>query len=130
MAVKLRGVLIFVLGAGMIGVAIAMVFGLAAEPGAGSALLRLVAAGALIAAAGLVLPYVARNSVASHPETSHNPKDPKDPNGYGTLCDLVGIYKRGAEYQDLPSRLTGYGQAGQGGRWVFTRTNRRAGADG
>jgi hypothetical protein len=31
----------------------------AAGPGAGSALLRLVAAGALIAAAGLVLPYVA-----------------------------------------------------------------------
>ncbi len=38
-------------GAGMLG---------AAGPGAGSALLRLVAAGALIAAAGLVLPYVAR----------------------------------------------------------------------
>jgi len=34
----------------------------AAAPGAGSALLRLVAAGALIAAAGLVLPYVARGS--------------------------------------------------------------------
>jgi len=33
----------------------------AAGPGAGSALLRLVAAGALIAAAGLVLPYVARH---------------------------------------------------------------------
>jgi hypothetical protein len=32
----------------------------AATPGAGSALLRLVAAGALIAAAGLVLPYVTR----------------------------------------------------------------------
>jgi hypothetical protein len=32
----------------------------AAGPGAGSALLRLVAAGSLIAAAGLVLPYVAR----------------------------------------------------------------------
>jgi hypothetical protein len=32
----------------------------AAGPGAGSALLRLVAAVALIAAAGLVLPYVAR----------------------------------------------------------------------
>ena len=32
----------------------------AAGPGAGSALLRLVAAGALIAAAGLVLPYVSR----------------------------------------------------------------------
>jgi hypothetical protein len=32
----------------------------ASGPGAGSALLRLVAAGALIAAAGLVLPYVAR----------------------------------------------------------------------
>jgi hypothetical protein len=31
----------------------------AAGPGAGSALLRLVAAGALIAAAALVLPYVA-----------------------------------------------------------------------
>jgi hypothetical protein len=33
----------------------------ASGPGAGSALLRLVAAGALIAAAGLVLPYVARD---------------------------------------------------------------------
>jgi hypothetical protein len=33
----------------------------AAGPGAGSALLRLVAAGALIAAAGLVLPYIARD---------------------------------------------------------------------
>jgi hypothetical protein len=33
----------------------------AAGPGAGSALLRLVAAVALIAAAGLVLPYVARH---------------------------------------------------------------------
>jgi hypothetical protein len=33
----------------------------AVGPGAGSALLRLVAAGALIAAAGLVLPYVARD---------------------------------------------------------------------
>jgi hypothetical protein len=32
----------------------------AAAPGAGSALLRLVAAGALIAAAGLVLPYATR----------------------------------------------------------------------
>ena len=53
----------------------------AADPGAGSALLRLVAAGALIAAAGLVLQYVARSSVASHPETPHNPKDPKDPKG-------------------------------------------------
>ena len=39
-------------GAGMLPVA---------GPGAGSALLRLVAAGALIAAAGLVLPYVARD---------------------------------------------------------------------
>jgi hypothetical protein len=33
----------------------------AAGPGAGAALLRLVAAGALIAAAGLVLPYIARD---------------------------------------------------------------------
>ena len=33
----------------------------AAGPGAGSALLRLVAAGALIAAAGLVLPQIARH---------------------------------------------------------------------
>ncbi len=40
-------------------------------PGAGSALLRLVAAGALIAAAGLALPYVAR-----HPGTPDNPRDP------------------------------------------------------
>ena len=43
---------------------------------------------------------------------------------------LVGIYKRGAKYQGLPWSRTGYGQAGQGGRWVFTRTNRRAGTDG
>ncbi len=45
---------------------------------AGSALLRLVAAGALIAAAGLVLPYVARSDVAPPPPA----------------WDLVGIYKR------------------------------------
>ena len=84
----------------------------ASGPGAGSALLRLVAAGALIAAAGLVLPYVARG-------TSRRASP-----------GLVGIYNRGAEYQGLPWSRTGYGQAGQGGRWVFTRTNRRAGADG
>jgi hypothetical protein len=43
----------------------------AAGPGAGSALLRLVAAGALIAAAGLVLPYVARGDAPPRhqPET-------------------------------------------------------------
>ena len=41
------------------------------RPGAGSALLRLVAAGALIAAAGLALPYVAR-----HPGTPDNRRDP------------------------------------------------------
>ena len=35
----------------------------AAGPGAGSALLRLIAAGALIAAAGLILPYVARSDL-------------------------------------------------------------------
>ena len=40
----------------------------AAGPGAGSALLRLVAAGALIAAAGLVLPYVARGDAPPPPE--------------------------------------------------------------
>ena len=39
----------------------------AAGPGAGSALLRLVAAGALIAAAGLVLPYVARGDAPPPP---------------------------------------------------------------
>ena len=39
----------------------------AAGPGAGSALLRLVAAGALIAAAGLVLPYVARGDMPPPP---------------------------------------------------------------
>ena len=39
----------------------------AAGPGAGSALLRLVAAGALIAAAGLVLPYAARGDTPPPP---------------------------------------------------------------
>ncbi len=39
----------------------------AAGPGGGSALLRLVAAGALIAAAGLVLPYVARGDAPPPP---------------------------------------------------------------
>jgi AcrR family transcriptional regulator len=39
----------------------------ASGPGAGSALLRLVAAGALIAAAGLVLPYVARGDTPPPP---------------------------------------------------------------
>ena len=37
-------------------------------------MLRLVAAGALIAAGGLVLPYVAR-----HPGTLNNPRDPEEP---------------------------------------------------
>jgi hypothetical protein len=53
----------------------------AAGPGAGSALLRLVAAGALIAAGGLVLPYVARRL----------------PHAGGG--DLVGIYRRLASTQ-------------------------------
>ena len=61
-----------------------------AGPGAGSALLRLVAAGALIAAAGLVLPYVARRLTRA---------------GGG---DSVGIYKRLANSQVFPGgwRLT------------------------
>ena len=50
------------LGAGAVLLALGAAAGMlpAAGPGAGSALLRAVAAGALIAAAGLVLPYVAR----------------------------------------------------------------------
>jgi hypothetical protein len=52
-----------VLGLGAVVLALGAAAGMlpAAAPGAGSALLRLVAAGALIAAAGLVLPYVARD---------------------------------------------------------------------
>ena len=52
-----------VLGLGAVVLALGAAAGMlpAAGPGAGSALLRLVAAGALIAAAGLVLPYVARD---------------------------------------------------------------------
>jgi hypothetical protein len=52
-----------VLGLGAIVLALGAGAGMlpAAGPGAGSALLRLVAAGALIVAAGLVLPYVARD---------------------------------------------------------------------
>ena len=52
-----------VLGLGAVVLALGAGAGMlpAAAPGAGSALLRLVAAGALIAAAGLVLPYVARD---------------------------------------------------------------------
>jgi hypothetical protein len=52
-----------VLGLGAVVLALGAGAGMlpAAGPGAGSALLRLVAAGALIAAAGLVLPYVARD---------------------------------------------------------------------
>ena len=51
-----------VLAAGVVLLALGAGAGMlpAAAPGAGSALLRLVAAGALIAAAGLVLPYVTR----------------------------------------------------------------------
>jgi hypothetical protein len=64
----------------------------AAGPGAGSALLRLVAAGALIAAAGLVLPYVARRL-------------PRAGGG-----DSVGIYKRQANTQVFP------------GSWRLTKT--------
>jgi AcrR family transcriptional regulator len=47
-------------GAGLLALGAAAGMLPASGPGAGSALLRLVAAGALIAAAGLVLPYVAR----------------------------------------------------------------------
>jgi hypothetical protein len=52
-----------VLGLGAVVLALGAGAGMlpAAGPGAGSALLRLVAAGALIAAAGLVLPYAARD---------------------------------------------------------------------
>jgi hypothetical protein len=52
-----------VLGLGAVVLALGAGAGMlpAAGPGAGSALLRLVAAGALIVAAGLVLPYVARD---------------------------------------------------------------------
>ena len=52
-----------VLGLGAVVLALGAGAGMlpAVGPGAGSALLRLVAAGALIAAAGLVLPYVARD---------------------------------------------------------------------
>jgi hypothetical protein len=52
-----------VLGLGAVVLALGAGAGMlpAAGPGAGSALLRLVAAGALIAAAGLVLPYIARD---------------------------------------------------------------------
>jgi hypothetical protein len=52
-----------VLGLGAVVLALGAAAGMlpAAGPGAGSALLRLVAAGALIAAAGLVLPYITRD---------------------------------------------------------------------
>jgi len=50
---------VLAVGAGLLALGAAAGMLPAAGPGAGSALLRLVAAGALIAAAGLVLPYVA-----------------------------------------------------------------------
>ena len=85
----------------------------AVGPGAGSALLRLVAAGALIAAAGLVLPYVARGDAPPR----HQPEPCRD-------------IQEVSRYPGLSWSVTGYGQAGQAGRWGLTRTNRRAGPDG
>ena len=54
-------------GAGLLALGAAAGMLPASGPGAGSALLRLVAAGALIAAAGLVLPYVARDDTPPPP---------------------------------------------------------------
>ena len=80
----------------------------AAGPGAGSALLRLVAAGALIAAAGLVLPYVARRL-------------PRAGGG-----DSVGIYKRQANTQVFPGgwRLTKTWPGGKIGLYADTQEGR------
>ena len=50
----------------------------AAGPGAGSALLRLVAAGALIVAAGLVLPYVSRRLPPETMRRNTRPRRPRD----------------------------------------------------
>jgi len=86
-----------VLGVGAVLLALGAAAGMlpGAGPGAGSALLRLVAAGALIVAAGLVLPYVARRLPRS---------------GRG---DLVGIYKRQANTRIFP------------GGWRLTKTPAR-----
>src|SRR5262249_35212081 len=81
----------------------------AAGPGAGSALLRLVAAGALIAAAGLVLPYVARRL-------------PRAGGG-----DLVGIYKRQADNQGFPWGLRLSETPARRGGGGFRRDPRGAG---
>jgi hypothetical protein len=54
---------VLALGAGLLALGAGAGMLPALGPGAGSALLRLLAAGALIAAAGLVLPYVARGDV-------------------------------------------------------------------
>ena len=69
----------------------------AAGPAAGSALLRLVAAGALIAAAGLVLPYVA-------------------PPELGRPCRDI---QEGYRITGLPWVPAAYERAGQAGRWGF-----------
>jgi len=53
----------------------------AVGPGAGSALLRLVAAGALIAAAGLVLPYVAAPAPPTPPGSPGSPGSPASGRG-------------------------------------------------
>ncbi len=63
---------VLALGAGLLALGAAAGMAAPAGPGAGSALLRLVAAGALITAAVLVLPYVAGGAArrpAPHPLT-------------------------------------------------------------
>ena len=96
----------------------------ATGPGAGSALLRLVAAGALIAAAALVLPFVAPPSAAGL-------SSPRAALGYpgggaGRCRDIQG----GAVIAVSSWGLAAYDEAGQAGRWGFTPDIRRAGADG
>ena len=87
--------------------------------------------GALIAAGGLVLPYVAR-----HPGTPDNPTDHPS-SRYPQSSRYPSVRPRACrdiqEGHGIPRSSWGpgaYDEPGQAGRWGFTRTNRRAGPDG
>ena len=81
-------------GAGLLALGAAAGMLPASGPGAGSALLRLVAAGALIAAAGLVLPQVARPG-GQDGGSLHLARIRQEIDLRWLPAEVVGIYKRG-----------------------------------
>jgi len=79
---------VLAVGAGLLALGAAAAMVPAAGPGAGSALLRLAAAGALIAAAVLVLPYVAR--VQARVPGPHKDQKPEPPRRPGRPLPILG----------------------------------------